>query len=594
MMVSKSTPIRWQSTPNWEPPTPPDLSQHTEVTIDCETDGLHWYRGARPVGMAVRLPASGEEFYLPWGHKGGQNLDEAAVREWATRELRGKRIRNLATKFDVNQIRAWGVDLAAQGCTFHDVAHSAALLDDHRREFSLNALAEAELGLKKLEDIDTQHKAHLHELPAGLVAPYAITDVRLVDELVAAYTPRLAAENLGAVAALEDSVIPVVCEMEWNGCPLDEEKLARWTRRSAEILDDLNWNIARAVGFQVNPDRSTDMTRLFNHLGISSPHRTATGAPSYTAEVMQQFRHISLIDDVVKVGKLQDLRSKYLLPYTKLLVNGHLYGNYHQLKTNEYGTVSGRFSSSGPNLQQVMTTRKQLKNYGSFDGESFIVRELFIPKRGTWFCADQEQVEFRLAGHYANAKRVIDAYARDPKTDFHDVVRDMIRTQKPDFDRKPAKDCNFAIIYGAGAAKRAVMMGMSLSEAQTVVDLYDAEFPEMKQVFQLAMSQATSRGYVRTILGRRARFPNGMRAHKALNAVVQGSAADINKLTLVDFYNARKELGVTLRATVHDEIDCDLEGSAEVALALLNQQRLQLRVPILWAGKTGATWAEAK
>jgi DNA polymerase I-like protein with 3'-5' exonuclease and polymerase domains len=584
-------PFAFGEIPQWTPPELPSLDGHTEVTIDTETDGLEWFRGARPVGMALRF-ANKPARYIPWAHRGGQNLDEATVRRWMQRELRGKRIRNLNTRFDVHMLRAWGVDLAAMGCTFHDVAHSAALLDDHRRSFALDALALDYCGEGKLS---AGRPAEIAQLPASAVAAYAIRDVELVDLLYAAFEPRLAAEDLGRVSALEDAVIPVVCEMEKNGCPIDEEKLDRWVNRSAEILEDLLWDISREVGFSVNPDRNADLVRVFGQLGIVNPHRTAKGAVSFPADYMRTVEHPT-VQKIFRAGKLIDLRAKYLLPYSKMLVDGVLYGSYHQLRADEGGTVSGRFSATKPNLQQVMTPGKQLRDYGSFEGETFIIKELFVPKQGVWLCADQEQVEFRIAAHYSKAARVLAAYAEDPTTDFHVVVRDIIRTRKPTFERKPAKDCNFATIYGAGRGRRAAMMGLSTEEADAVQELYDAEFPEMKAIFRKAVHAAESRGHVKTILGRRSRFPDKKFSHKALNCVIQGSAADGNKLTLVEVYKERERLGLTMRATVHDELDGDLHDPSSLAAVteVLNRQLLDLDVPILWAAKTGKNWAEAK
>lgn len=578
--------------PYYRPDTPPELTDTTTVYLDCETTGLRAYAGDRPVGIAVKIPQQCS-CYLPFGHRGGQNLDEATVKRWAQRELRGKRIINLNTRFDVNMLRGWGVDLAEQGCTFHDVAHSAALLDDHRRRFSLEALAQDVLGHGKLDAGDPQTIA---DMPASAIAAYAKRDVDLVADLFEAYAPQIAAQDLGRVAALEDAVIPVVAEMEWNGCRIDEARLHAWITQSEALVHALQWALTRAVGFPVNPDKTSDLVRMFTRLGLENPHTTEQGAPSFTGAFLRGIAHPD-VQTLVKLGKLLDLRSKFLIPYARLAHAGRLHGSFHQLRSDVGGTVSGRFSSSQPNLQQVMTPRKQRVDYGEFEGETFIIKELFLPEPGQqWVSADAEQIEFRFAAHYAKAAPVLDAYAADPRTDFHTVVRDMIRTQQPDFDRDPAKNTNFAIIYGAGARKTAEMIGCDLSAAYDILHLHRAAFPELHELRDRAEMTANERGDVRTILGRRARFPNGERSYKALNAVLQGSAADLNKMTLVDVYAARKALGLQMTITVHDEIDGSLADPASLPALrdLLNVQRLPLRVPILWACQTGRSWAEAK
>lgn len=617
-----SLPIRHSvRPPAWNPDTPPSLDGVDTVFLDAETDGLEWHKGARPVGWAVKW-AGAPGRYLPFGHRGGGNLDEAVVKRWAERELRGKRIVNLYTKFDAHMARVWGVDLIEQGCTLHDVSHAEALLDDHCRDFSLDGIAQRRLGIGKL---DIGPKAEIAELPAWDVAPYAIRDVDLPEQIAAIQQPLLEAEDLLRVMALEDAVLPVVVEMEHNGTPIDEELLHLWTRQSEAVLERMLWEINRAAGFSVNPDKTDDLVRLFKLRGIENPHRTASGAPSFTAEFMR-----TITDDVInktyRAGKLIDLRNKFLLPYGKLIYNGHLWPTMHQLMTGEGGTVSGRFSFARPNLQQVMTPDKQERDYGDYllpdnTEEGFIIKKLFREKDGaSWFCADQEQVEFRIFGHYADAKKIIEAYAADPSfadfdgkqvavtgphADFHVVVTRMIRTVRPGFPRKQAKNSNFARVYGSGVAKFAAMIGTSEYEAKGVLRIYDREFPEAKALLNLAMETAESRGWVKTLLGRRCRFPmialpgqkpRRQRTHKALNAVIQGSAADLNKLCLVAVHAVRKALGFVMRLTVHDELNGRLEdpANAPAVMAVLNTQQVPLKVPILWSGSTGATWADAK
>ena len=601
-MTPHQLPFGYGEVAGWRPPALPDLSAHREVTLDCETDGLEWFRGARPVGMAYRLPATGETGYLPWAHRGGQNLDEATVKRWARRELRGKRIRNLNTRFDIHMLRAWGVDLTEQDNTFHDVAHSAALLDDHRRRFSLEELAQDELGEGKGQ---SGRKAEIGDLPASAVAAYAVRDVELVDQLYDLYAPRLEADDLMRVSVLEDAIIPVVCEMEKNGCPINEDKLNRWLARSQEILEQMLWQLQKMAGFSLSPNRPGDTIRLFSQLGIENPHRTKptktkpNGVPSFTDGYLKTIRHPT-VQLLRRAGKLMDLRSKFLTSYRKLLHNGVLYGAYHQLKTDDSGstkgTVSGRFSSTHPNLQQVMKPSKQVKDYGVFDGETFVIRELFEAREGQWFCADQQAVEFRFAACYSKAQRVIEAYQKNPWVDFHDVVGDMVKTRKPEFERDGAKTINYTRLYGGGEATVAGRLHLSLDETREILSIYDAEFPEMGETLRRAKETAEERGYVKTILGRRSRFPNGQRTYKALNCVLQGSAADLNKMVLVDLYRKRKEFDIVLRNTNHDEVNCDARDPTTIPalVACLNEQRLKLPIPILWQAKTGANWAEAK
>ena len=137
--------------PDWSPPEPPSLDGIDRIELDCETNGLRWWDGDLPIGIGIGTP-DGIYRYLPWGHAGG-NLSEETVKRWAQRELRNKQIFNLNIKFDNHHLYRWGVDLEAQGCTISDVGHRAALLDDHRRHFDLEALSQDLLGKGKLKNV---------------------------------------------------------------------------------------------------------------------------------------------------------------------------------------------------------------------------------------------------------------------------------------------------------------------------------------------------------------------------------------------------------------------------------------------------------
>jgi DNA polymerase-1 len=174
---------------------------------------------------------------------------------------------------------------------------------------------------------------------------------------------------------------------------------------------------------------------------------------------------------------------------------------------------------------------------------------------------------------------------------------ELVRQVKKDIQRKRTKDLNFAFIFGAGRGKISEMLELPRIESDQLVDAYNRMFPEVPVLLRKASELAKVRGYVRTVLGRRARFPNGERAHKSLNSVIQGSAADVMKTKLVELHRERKNTGFTLRYTVHDEVDGDVpnEESAKKVTEVLNSQSFpDLKVPILWDVQTGSNWAECK
>jgi DNA polymerase I-like protein with 3'-5' exonuclease and polymerase domains len=308
-------------------------------------------------------------------------------------------------------------------------------------------------------------------------------------------------------------------------------------------------------------------------------------------------------DHVVKMAReaahLSDLRSKYICAYLDAVGgDGIMRYGLHQLRNDDGGTVSGRYSSSamtrdarsGINVQQVMAISKQKRLHG----DKYLIRELYIPALGhLLLAADAKQIEFRIFVHLSRSERLVKQYRDNPETDFHLMVAEMVQRLRPDFDRKRVKNLNFEQLYGGGMAKTAEMLGCTEQEARRFVSSYDRAFPEARKLLKEASRVAESRGYVKTLMGRRTRFPDKKRLHKALNGAIQGGAADVNKVKVAELYEVRKSLGLTLRMTVHDEVVGDVpdQEAARKVAEVLDQQSLSLLVPILWDTKTGANWA---
>lgn len=627
--------------PDYKPPEFPRLSDVDDIDLDCETDGLKWWSGHRPVGIALRGP-DGQSWYLPFGHHnaGNANLNPDQVRNYLNGELKHKRITNLNTRFDAHMLFQWGVDLDALGCRVSDVGHHAALLDDHRRKFSLESVAQDYLGKgKKSEGINRERIAQYH--PAQ-IDPYARGDVELVGEIKQITRQRIHEEGLDRVLDLEDDLIYAVCEMERNAAPMDVPLLHEWDGAITDIINREFLAIHAETGLKVNPDSNKDWEKLYDALGIAITEYTEEGRPSFTDSVLERVDNPT-VQRVRKSGKFADLKSKYIKPYRACAdIDGMLRYALHPLRGDEGGTISGRFSSSairmgqgatfekiGANIQQVLAVKKQIAKYGP----DYIIKKLFGPmcKRcGTFakYCAcavkpltlsaDAKQIEYRLFGHYAASPKILETYANDPDTNFHDLIWGMLKVFRPEILYKEVKNLNFAVIYGAGLAKIALMMGFIteqqfnklvrehpngvpktlpiLADALEVKRIYDRELPEVMPLLRRASDTAGDRGFVRTVLGRRSRFPNRQRLHKALNAIIQGSAADVMKRKLVELYRTRKETGFVMRMTVHDEVvgDCpDLE-SARLVEAVLQRQSFDLKIPILWDVKVGPNWADVE
>ena len=613
---------------DWRPEPPPSLDGIRDIELDTETTGLRWWAGDRPIGIAIRLP-SGHKQYLPWGHRGG-NLDEGTVRRWAQTELKHKRITNLNTRFDIHQLREWGVDLETQGCEVSDVSHYAALLDDHRQHFSLESISQDYLGMGKLDaGLDKTRMADYH---AGQVADYACRDVELVARLKEVMWPKLDAEDLQKVRALEDEFIWVVCECEKNAERINVGLLDQWIQESQRQLNAILFELIRETGItNFSPSSSKDLERLFQKLDLPI-ERTETGRPSFTSAILKAHEHPT-VQKVLKAARLIGLRSKYLLPYSKTVDRGTGIIRYslHQLRAikddhdeRSVGTISGRCSATkvsdteGFPMQGVMKPEKQITAYG----DQFIIRQLHIPDDGMLrLSADAMQIEYRLFAHETNSPRLLKIFEDDPEASFHKKTHEIFLKVLPNLTYRRMKDTNFAQIYGAGLLKKALMLeyiskkewvelnaivrsvgyndpairdNPKLREVRELNRVYDREIPESRPLQDEMKRQAEEIGYIRSILGRRSRFPNGARSHKALNTRIQPSGADILKQKMVELKKISKLIGFKMRLNVHDEVDGDIPDREQAmwVAKLLNQQSFRLRVPILWETSIGPNWYE--
>lgn len=636
---------------DWKPEAPPSLDGVKDIYLNFETTGLKWFDGDRPIACSLHF--GDRSWYLPWAHRGGGNLGEEQVKEWALRELRGKRIINTQTKFDVHMARVWGVDLEAQGNEVSDVAHYAALLDDHRKRFRVDELIRDFLGETPMARVDESRMADYHAGECEGRSRYGVEAVRRLKEV---FWPRLDAEDLQPVRALEDRVIYPTVEMEKNGAPIDVERLERWIKESQKEVEVLLWALAKEVGFQVNPTSPKDEERVFKHYHLDI-ERTSKGALSFTDAILKRVDHPT-IQLMRRCKKLMSLRSKFLVNTKKVMgSDGILRYALHQLRSakdenaelGEAGTVTGRYSSAeilpgiGVNIQQRMKAAKQRISFGydeddsSHDDEIYLVRKLQIPASGLLLASDMDQAQYRIFAHYVNNPRVIQAYKDNPLMSFHDFMHELIEPFA-EMTYRQQKDLNFAYIFGAGLTKMALMLGhITAAEFQKIRDekrwddpllartkevkkIYEREVPEVGMLISRSKHLAKPecddsckrndvmhrkyrnepnfghRGYVKTFLGRRGRFPDGNRLHKAFNTVDQGTEADYMKTKLVELHEEREWTQLTLRITNHDEIVGDIpdEEHARRVDEIVNRQSFALRVPLTWSTGVGPNWAETK
>lgn len=569
------------------------------------------------VGMSYCLP-DGTTGYLPFAHKGGGNLDDGVFDRWAKVELRDIHINFFNAPYDLHNFYEAGLDLEAQGCTVSDVGLSAALLDDHRRRSRLEDIAQDYLKEGKIPGLDPARIAEYH---AGDVEVYARQDSLIVHKLKKHFKPLLEEQGLTRVQKIEDDCIFATCEMERNGYPVDEEKLDLWLKQSERDYVQCLLELHKVCGFRVNPKSNPDLNRVFEKFDIPLPRYDELGDKRRFGKVCFEKRYIESIDHpavrlIRRAKRLAGVRSKYLIPYSECFKKfGKFIYSLHQLRVDnndegEVGTVSGRYSSSaygktrdGVNAQQVAGKKHQHSTKEEVDWP-YKPKELFIAENGQLVLSgDADQIEYRVFTHFGKPAAVLAEYERDPHTNFHKIIHKMILDFR-EITYELTKDCNFAGLFGAGPNKFAWMLkmnnpwpdGRATPAAKKLYNLYHNTLPEAKSLHKEAMRVAEERGYVKTLLGRRARFPDKMFVNAAINRVVQGTAADEMKLKLIELRKERKYTGFKLRLTVHDEVCGDVpdkEAAMRVS-EVLNRQLLPTRVPLLWTVGIGPNWNDAK
>lgn len=606
----------------WRPPTPPERRGEKLVVLDLETSGLKWWEHHRPGGVAYLFPESGRHGYLPWAHvEEPLNIDEDVIYEWFTHEIRDCHILNQNTKFDIHMAYAWGVDFEAQNCTVGDVSHYAGLLDDSRKVFNQKQLCE-DFGIDdaKVETVDgiSIDGSMMMHYPASIIAERAIGDVRQVWKLWKKMQPQLDAEGLMTVKELEDELTYPTCEMERNAAIIDLSRLEEYIKLCHEEEQRLAWQIYKEVGIKdFKPKSPAHWERLFKTRQLPHPGKTPSGRIK-TARAALEVVEDPFVSMGLEILSLRDMRSKYLDKYDNTVSpEGVIRYQLHQMRSDEGGTITGRYSSSayknkqtgevtGINVQQVMHPDRQAD-------KRFVIRELFIPEAGCDFLAsDASQIEYRLFAHYAESPELEQAYKDNPKLSFHKHVH--AKMSQYNLSYKGQKNFNFAVMYGAGLLKQATMVGLiteaeaeairakygykyyyapELAEARNLARMYEKEMPDGARLIAETQTEAETYGYVETILGRRGRFPSGARIHKALNTKIQGSAADIMKRKTIELHRERKNTGFVMRFIVHDEVcgDSPDRSCSAMVSEILNRQTTECRIPILWDTNTGPNWA---
>jgi DNA polymerase I-like protein with 3'-5' exonuclease and polymerase domains len=617
----------------WIPPMElPDLTRAKKIAIDVETrdpdiktNGPGWATGnGEVVGYAIAVDDwSG---YIPIRHMGGGNLDEKVVNKWLKQvfECPADKIMHNA-QYDAGWIKRMGFDLKGR---IIDTMLIAALLDENRFSYSLNALSYDLLGKTKSEkglveaarSFGVDPKAEMWKLPAMHVGAYAEADAELALELWNYFSVQLGKEDLWGIANLELDLLPCLIEMTWRGVRIDQDRVEQTRdgllKRERKIMKE----IKDIAGRDIEIWAAQSLSKAFDKVGIQYP-KTEKGAPSFTKLFLQDNPH-PLSQLVLQARNLNKTSSTFINTIMKHAhADGRVHSHINQIRSDDGGTVSGRLSMNSPNLQQIPARDPEMGP---------MIRSLFLPEEGEqWAAIDFSQQEPRILVHYAHvygqsrnlplegASDFVEAYNADPNTDFHSLVAEMAN-----IPRKQAKVVNLAMMYGMGVGKLSEQLDIPMDEAKALINQYHARVPFVKALMHGVMNRLndkSSSGSIRSILGRKCRFDKWepdtfamnkalpykeaiqeygattrlKRAYtyKALNRLIQASAADMTKKAMVDLY---KE-GIVPLTAIHDELALSVTDKKQAEyIADIMTKAVPLEVPNVCDIEIGPSWGEAK
>lgn len=641
----------------WRRPTTfPDLTDAAVIGVDVETKetdfkhGPGWARGkGHIVGISLAaISRSGQrgKWYFPVRHEvdAHDNLDPAATFKWLRQQLHTPRIPKVFANalYDIGWLTTEGIFVEGE---LHDVQFAEALLDD-QAFVALEYLGEKYLKRGKSSDTLFQwlrdaygvkkddQRENIYRSPPRLAGPYAEDDADMPLDIALMQFEDMGRQNLLPVYRMECDLIPLLVSMRLKGVQIDINYAEQLYHELGPATNALYAKLSHTYGVKIDSVNSgTQLSKLFDTVGLKYP-LTSDGNPSFRKEFLKGLNH-PLADSVNEIREHIKIRNTFIHNY---LIESHvdekIYCQFHPLRSDEGGTITGRFSSSDPNLQNIPVKTELGKK----------VRACFVKDKGhfNWRKIDYSQIEYRMLAHYAvdlgdgSADRLRQTYIDDPTTDYHNVVmvkaapllgKDLSKMSKSEIAtfRKPIKNVNFGLLYGQGAASLAYKAGMNPKQAKEFFVGYHKAAPYVEPTMDAIMKQTNKDGFVTTLLGRRTRFnlwepddyskqkplpvdqairyygSNIKRAglYKAINYCFQGSGTgDVIKAAMLNAWKSGvyNEIGVP-RLQVHDELahslidDPDAHREAwKFYIHTLETSIPFLKVPVIADVKDGPNW----
>jgi len=611
---------KFEAQTEWVRPTEfPDLRQVDEIAIDLETkDPDLIKKGSGSVignGEVIGVAVATKHFkgYFPIAHEGGGNMDKSRVLSWLKDILESQSTKVFHNAiYDVCWLRAMGFKINGDiACTMI----AAAVTDENRFRYDLNSLSWHYLGYGKNESALAEAasewgidpKSEMYKLPAMHVGAYAERDAEVTLGLWQEMKKEIISQDLEDIFDLESDLFHCLVDMRFKGVRVDIERAHGMKKELITQEKELLHKIKSETNIDTQIWAARSIANVFDVLRLEYPRTEKTSSPSFTKNFLQEHKHpvVKMIAQAREINKAHTTFIDSILRYEH---KGRIHAEINQLRSQTGGTVTGRFSYQNPNLQQIPARNKDL-------GPK--IRSLFIPEDGhRWGVFDYSQQEPRLVVHYASLYKlpsvydVVDAYQNDSSADFHQTVADMA-----DIPRSQAKTINLGLFYGMGKAKLQAELGVTKEKAADLFNTYHSRVPFVKQLMEKASNRAQDRGQIRTLLGRLCRFhlwePNQFGMHKALsheealrehgpgirraytykalNKLIQGSAADMTKKAMLELY---KE-GIIPHIQIHDELDLSIENEDQAKKVIeIMEHAVTLEVPNKVDYEVGDNWGE--
>jgi DNA polymerase I-like protein with 3'-5' exonuclease and polymerase domains len=597
-----------------------DLRGHKEIAVDLETcdPELTELGSGNVVGrgkiVGISVAVEGWSAYYPIAHEGGGNMDKKLVLNWLQDLFKQDSTFIFHNAmYDICWLRSSGIIPPVK---IVDTMIAASLVNENRWSFRLDALAREYAGIGKDEAVlqaaareyGIDAKKDMWKLPSMFVGQYAERDAESTLKLWHRMKVELSDQDLWTIFDTETRLFPCLVDMRFKGVRVDVERADKIKKELMDKENKIINKIKDLTGVSVELWSAASIAKVFDALKLPYDRTEKTGAPSFTKNFLSNHPN-EIAQGISYAREINKAHTTFIDTIVKHSHKGRIHADINQIRSDQGGTVTGRFSMSNPNLQQIPVRHKELGP---------LIRSLFIPEENhKWGVFDYSQQEPRILVHYAKLQKLdgIDEIANAYKSgeaDFHSAVAKMAG-----IERSQAKTINLGLMYGMGKNKLMAELGLMKEAAEKLIAQYHAKAPFIKQLMQAVSRRADDSGRIRTLGGRVCHFDlwepttfgagipkphvealkeygHGIKragTYKALNRLIQGSAADMTKLSII----ALSENGIIPHIQIHDELDVSVEHSEQAKqIVEIMESAIKLEIPNKVDYECGSNWGDIK